>query len=116
LGGSALCIAEKEEKVVLIVEGFSGPEIELDLPVPYNRDTTSLTWDDWDNLSLEDSRILKDQVKKVAIEVIIRRQEGYWYYGSLDDAVPPHVYRKKKLTITCEGEDLLVTKVGDFID
>jgi len=80
------------------------------LPVPYNKDTYSLTFDTWDNVSLG-FRIIESRKEQLEIEVTIRRQEGYWYYGSLDNAIPLSVVTKKKLTVSFEGTNQPVARL-----
>ncbi len=100
-------IVTAEDGVYIEISKMGSDRIKLALPVPYNRDseqTGSSTYDTWDNLSLY-FRILELQDKRVTIEVTINEQEGYWYYGSLDDSVPPVITTKRKLIVDCEEVD-----------
>ena len=97
-----LQIAIRDEKIVLETI-IQFPLIPLNLPLPYNKDEIGIVSEYYNSIGL-DFKTLEAGTDYALIEISIRKRQGYWYYGSLEDATPPVEISTRRLRVRINQE------------
>lgn len=114
-GSKEFCIATNNEKVFVVVYGYEEPKIKLELPVPHNNDNEGLVYETWDNASINFNIVESNEVITI-IDILVFEQKGYWYYGGLDDSIPPASVVRKRLSVAYNGSNLPVVNMRTLFE